>query len=56
MALAAGAHTVRFHYRDPSVRAGLTLTLVGLVLVAVLLAAPGGASRRGAEAGERADR
>jgi len=38
VALEAGAHTVRFHYRDPAVRAGLTLTLAGAALAAALLA------------------
>ena len=37
VALEAGPHTVRFFYRDPSVRAGLTLSLLGLALVAALL-------------------
>ncbi len=37
VALEAGSHTVRFHYQDRSVRAGLTLSLCGLILVAGLL-------------------
>ncbi len=37
VALEPGPHTVRFFYRDPSVRAGLTLSLLGLALVAALL-------------------
>ena len=37
VALEAGAHTVRFHYRDRSVRAGLTLSVLGVILVVVSL-------------------
>ena len=37
VALEPGPHKVRFYYRDPSVRAGLTLSLLGLALVAALL-------------------
>jgi len=40
VALEAGPHTVVFRYRDPSVRSGLTLTLVGLVLTVGLMATP----------------
>ena len=37
VALDAGEHTIRFHYRDPSVAAGSLLSLFGGVLVASLL-------------------
>jgi len=37
VALEAGTHTVRFHYRDRSVRAGLTLSVIGVILVAMSL-------------------
>jgi len=40
VALEAGPHTVRFHYRDPSVRTGLLLSLVGLLGAAVLILFP----------------
>jgi hypothetical protein len=52
VALEAGQHTVRFHYRDRSVRAGLSLSLSGLVL-AVLLLIPLGRFRTGAKTGDR---
>ena len=35
--LEPGTHQVRFHYSDPSVRKGLTLSLAGLILAASLL-------------------
>jgi len=37
VALEAGSHTVRFHYRDAAVARGLMLTLSGGVIVASLL-------------------
>jgi len=37
VALEAGRHTVRFHYHDPSVSSGLTLSVIGMILVALLL-------------------
>jgi hypothetical protein len=37
VALPAGNHVVRFHYRDPSVRAGLGLSLSGALVVLFLL-------------------
>jgi hypothetical protein len=40
VALAEGPHTVRFHYRDPSLRKGLTLTLIGVILIIGLMAIP----------------
>ena len=40
VALDAGPHTVRFHYADPSVRLGLSLTLVGVVVILLFLAVP----------------
>ncbi|MBE0565666.1 MAG: hypothetical protein IH621_06915, partial [Krumholzibacteria bacterium] len=40
VALEAGSHTVRFSYSDPTVRAGLGLSLLGAALVAVLLLVP----------------
>jgi hypothetical protein len=40
VALETGTHTVTFRYRDPSVRTGLLLTLVGLALTAGLMAMP----------------
>jgi hypothetical protein len=54
VALEAGSHTVRFHYGDPSVRAGLTLSISGLILV-VLLLMPLGRFRPGAKTGDRTD-
>jgi hypothetical protein len=48
VALEAGRHTVRFHYHDPSVRAGLTLSVIGVILVALLLF-PVGRFRTGAK-------
>ncbi len=41
VALPAGDHEVRFFYRDPSVRRGLGLALLGLVVVLVLFFLPG---------------
>jgi hypothetical protein len=38
--LESGEHTVEFVYEPPSVRAGLTVTLAGLVAVALLIAVP----------------
>ena len=32
--------TVRFHYHDPAVRKGLTLTVIGVILIMALLAIP----------------
>ncbi len=58
VALEAGRHTVRFHYTDSSVKAGLTLTVIGLVLVALLLLSswmPWGRFPWGAQTGARAD-
>ncbi len=52
VALEAGRHTVRFHYRDPSVRAGLTLSVSGVILMALLLF-PFGRFRPGAKTGDR---
>jgi len=40
VAVAAGPHTVRFHYSDPAVRRGLTLTLIGVILMLLLLIIP----------------
>lgn len=40
VALEAGTHTVRFHFVDPSVRKGLTLTIIGAILVGLLLVGP----------------
>ncbi len=40
VALEAGSHTVRFHYHDPAVREGLTLTVIGVILMLVLLVGP----------------
>ncbi len=40
VALEAGTHTVRFHYHDPAVRKGLTLTVIGVILILALLAIP----------------
>jgi hypothetical protein len=37
VALPAGKHTVRFHYSDPAVRAGLGLTLAGALVILILL-------------------
>ena len=52
VALEAGSHTVRFHYSDSSVRAGLTLSISGMILV-ILLLIPLGRFRVGAKTGER---
>jgi len=41
VALPAGEHEVHFYYRDPAVRLGLWLTLVGVVCLLVLWALPG---------------
>lgn len=58
VALPAGEHTVRFHYRDSSVRAGLTLSVLGLLLVGGLLLPsrfiPMGRFRREAKSKDRA--
>jgi flagellar biogenesis protein FliO len=40
VALEAGEHTVRFHYSDPAVRAGLTGSLLGGILTLVLILFP----------------
>jgi hypothetical protein len=40
VAIEAGSHTVRFHYHDPSVRRGLTMTLIGVILMLGLLIIP----------------
>ncbi len=40
VALEAGPHTVRFHYSDPAVRQGLTLTVIGVILALLLLITP----------------
>jgi uncharacterized membrane protein YfhO len=48
VALEAGRHTVRFHYHDPSLGAGLTLSVIGVILVALLLF-PVGRFRTGAK-------
>ncbi|MDX2473409.1 MAG: hypothetical protein QNL91_06830, partial [Candidatus Krumholzibacteria bacterium] len=40
VAVDAGPHTVRFHYHDPAVRKGLTLTVIGVILILALLAIP----------------
>ena len=40
VAVPAGEHTVRFHYRDPAVKAGLTVSIVGGVLILLLLLVP----------------
>jgi hypothetical protein len=40
VALEAGPHTVRFHYRDPSVRTGLLLSVAGLLVAAILILFP----------------
>jgi len=37
VALEAGVHTVRFHYHDSAVRRGLTLTVIGVILIIGLL-------------------
>jgi hypothetical protein len=39
VALDAGSHEVRFSYHDPSVRTGLTLSMIGLVGVAAAFGA-----------------
>ncbi len=54
VALEAGRHTVRFHYRDASVQAGLTLSVSGVILLALLLI-PMGRFRREAKTGDRTD-
>jgi len=48
VALSEGPHTVRFHYHDPAVRAGLTLSVTGMILMALLLF-PTGRFRWGAK-------
>jgi hypothetical protein len=48
VALSEGRHTVRFHYHDPAVRAGLTLSVTGMILLALLLF-PTGRFRSGAK-------
>jgi len=53
VALEAGSHTVRFHYQDPSVRAGLTLSASGVILM-ILLLVPLGRFRTGAKTGDGA--
>jgi len=40
VALEAGSHTVRFTYHDPAVRKGLTLTVIGGILILALLIGP----------------
>jgi hypothetical protein len=55
VALEAGDHTVRFVYADPSVRAGLALSLTGAALVALLLILPVLGRRRPAAAGAAHD-
>jgi len=40
VALEAGPHTVRFHYSDPAVSRGLTLTLAGGMLTLLMLLLP----------------
>ncbi len=40
VALEAGSHTVRFHYTDPSVRRGLSLTVAGALVILLLLVLP----------------
>ena len=54
VALPAGPHTVRFHYGDPAVRAGLTLSAGGMILL-VLLLVPLGRFRVGAKTGDRTE-
>ncbi|HPF70269.1 MAG TPA: hypothetical protein PLQ13_06335, partial [Candidatus Krumholzibacteria bacterium] len=55
VALEAGPHTVRFVYRDPSVRAGLGLSIAGLVIVLGLLVLPSLRRRPAASAGASHD-
>ncbi len=40
VALEAGSHTVRFHYQNPAVRKGLTLTVFGVILMLLLMVGP----------------
>ena len=40
VALDRGSHSIRFQYRDPAVRAGLTLSVVGVALALALLVVP----------------
>jgi hypothetical protein len=40
VALDAGHHTVRFSHQDPAVRKGLTLTVIGAILILFLLVGP----------------
>jgi len=40
VALEAGSHTVRFHHHDPALRKGLTLTVIGAILILLLLVSP----------------
>lgn len=49
VAVPAGAHEVRFHYADPAVTAGLSLTLAGAVLCLGLLVWPRRRSERPSE-------
>jgi hypothetical protein len=51
VALEAGAHTVRFHYSDPSVRRGLFMSVTGVILALLLIAAPLLLDRRSVAAG-----
>lgn len=46
VALESGSHTVRFHYHDSAVRRGLTLTVIGVILMVVLLIVSVVAQRR----------
>jgi hypothetical protein len=40
VALDAGKHTVRFHYSDPSVSLGLTLSVIGWILAFIMMLLP----------------
>ncbi|PID81542.1 hypothetical protein CSB20_02560 [bacterium DOLZORAL124_64_63] len=46
VALEAGSHTVRFHYSDPAVSRGLTLTLAGGTLTLLMILLPSILPRR----------